>query len=593
MSRPFPAPRALPGHAIAPSTLAVAAALALLAGPASAFEFETGNPDLSVRWDNTPRANLAWRVESRDQKIGNDWRADEGTYSFDKGDMVAKRLDWLSELDITYKKNFGGRLSVTGWVDGAYGDDSRSNPALTQPPSYVGNKYSPLINRLYQGPSGEVLDAFVFGRFDLGEAPATVKLGRHTLYWGESLFLGGNINGIAYAQNPLDLQKGFATPGVEAKELFRPLNQISGQIAVSDTLTLGGQYFLEWESFRYPEGGTYYGPVDFAFNGPDRAALAQLPNIPQLGPLAGQVIGFSRGNPSQPKQRGDWGLSARWSPEALDGTAGFYFRNYSDKLPQTLVTQLQMTPPLPPAGNPLPLAAGSQYNLVYKDNVKLFGMSLAKNIAGLSLGAELSYRKDTPLNAQVLGIAPGLPAQGDTKGPVGDTAHGLVNLLGVIPKTALFDAATWATELTWAHLVSVSSGANLFNGVGYAPCAATATAPAKDKWDGCATKNYVGLALAFTPTWYQPFAGVDLSMPISYSRGLSGNSPLVFGGNQGLGNYSIGLGADVFQKYRFDLKYSDYIGKYKDNGTAVTSTNGFTTYLVDRGTLGVTFKTTF
>ncbi len=80
---------------------------------------------------------------------------------------------------------------------------------------------------------------------------------------------------------------------------------------------------------------------------------------------------------------------------------------------------------------------------------------------------------------------------------------------------------------------------------------------------------------------------------MSYSRGLSGNSPLVFGGNQGLGNYSIGLGLDVFQKYRFDLKYSDYIGAYKDNGTSVTSTNGFTTYLVDRGTIGVTFKTTF
>jgi hypothetical protein len=88
----------------------------------------------------------------------------------------------------------------------------------------------------------------------------------------------------------------------------------------------------------------------------------------------------------------------------------------------------------------------------------------------------------------VLGIAPGLPEQGGTKGPVGDTAHGLVNALGVIPKTAVFDAATWAAELTWAHLVSVTSGANLFNGEGYAPCASRNLG----KWDGCATKNYVG-----------------------------------------------------------------------------------------------------
>ena len=74
----------------------------------------------------------------------------------------------------------------------------------------------------------------MFGRFDLGDTPLTVKLGRHTQYWGESLFVNGNLNSIAYSQNPLDLQKGFATPGAEAKELFRPLNQISAQAAVTD-----------------------------------------------------------------------------------------------------------------------------------------------------------------------------------------------------------------------------------------------------------------------------------------------------------------------------------------------------------------------
>ena len=122
---------------------------------------------------------------------------------------------------------------------------------------------------------------------------------------------------------------------------------------------------------------------------------------------------------------------------------------------------------------------------------------------------------------------------------------------------------------------------------------ATRPATSKDKWDGCATKNYVGLSLAFTPTWYQVFPGVDLSAPLSYAVGLSGNSATVFGGNQGLGNYSLGLGADVRQKYRFDLKYIDYVGRYKDNGTAVTSTNGLTTFLKDRGFVSLTFKTTF
>jgi hypothetical protein len=80
---------------------------------------------------------------------------------------------------------------------------------------------------------------------------------------------------------------------------------------------------------------------------------------------------------------------------------------------------------------------------------------------------------------------------------------------------------------------------------------------------------------------------------VSYAIGVTGNAATTFGGNQGLGNYSLGVGADVLQKYRFDLKYIDYLGHYRDNGTAVTSQNGLTTFLRDRGAVSLTFKTTF
>lgn len=535
----------------------------LACGSAHAFEFDTGNPDLTIRWDNTVRYNYANRVESRDQKIGNSAVSDEGTYSFNKGQTVANRLDLLTELDVTWRKRFGGRVSAAGWYDDAYGSVSRSNPnpPLSAIPSYVNNVYSDYTQRYYHGPSGELLDAFVFGGFDLGNVPLNAKLGRHSLYWGESLFLGGNMHSVAYAQNPLDLQKGFATPGVEAKELFRPLNQVSAQAQVTDTLSVAGQYLFEWESYRYPEGGTYLGPVDFAFNGPDRQFLS-----PQLG--------FAqRGNPSEPKQRGEAGLSARWSPDWLDGTVGFYYRNYADKLPQTFLTQ---------AGRNI-----SRYNLIYADDIDMYGVSLAKNIGGISFGSELSYRHNTPLNSTVLGIAPGLPAQGETKGPRGNTLHGLLNAVGVVAKTPLFDTAAWAAELTWSHWDKVTSGQNLFFAEGFAACAG------RNKWDGCTTKNYFGAGFSFTPTWFQVWPGIDLSAPLTYAIGLKGNAATIFGGNQGNGNYSVGLGVDVRQKYRFDLKYIDYLGHYRDNGTAVTAQNGFTTLLKDRGFVSLTFKTTF
>jgi hypothetical protein len=553
---------------------AAALVASLAANSALAFEIDTGNPDLSMRWDNTIRYNYATRVENRNNLIGNTAVADEGDYSFDQGDAVANRLDLLSEFDLVYQKRFGARVSADAWYDGAYTSHSHSNPnpPLSQIPSYVGNKYSDYTQRLYEGPSSDLLDAFVFGGFDLGNVPVQVKAGRHSLYWGESLLLGGNMHSIAYAQNPLDLQKGFATPGVEAKELFRPLDQISAQAQLTDTVSLAAQYFFDWESFRYPEGGTYLGPVDFAFNGPERQFLSP-------------ALGFAQnGGPAPTKQHGDWGLAARWSPEWLDGTIGAYYRNFTDKLPQALITKV--------APN-----SGSQYNLIYPSDISLYGLSFAKNILGTSVGAEISYRHNTPLVAQVLGIAPGIPEAGDTNGPRGNTMHGLVNAVGVIPSTPVFDSASWVTELTWSRWMDVTSGANLFNAVGYAPCLANGTTRLRnyDKWDGCATKNFVGLGTGFTPTWYGVLPGLDLTMPLTYAVGLEGNAATIFGGNQGNGNYSYGIGADLWQKYHFDLKYVDFTGHFRENaaGTAVATANGFTTYLKDRGFVSLTFKTTF
>ena len=143
--------------------------------------------------------------------------------------------------------------------------------------------------------------------------------------------------------------------------------------------------------------------------------------------------------------------------------------------------------------------------------------------------------------------------------------------------------------------LSVTSGKDLFNAEGYncfykvGPTTRTGS-----KWDGCATKNFVGLGASFTPTWYQVLPGVDLSAPMTYSVGIKGNAATVFGGNQGTGNFSLGLGANVYQKYFVDLKYIGYFGTINDYGTgAVISQNGFTTLLKDRNFVSLTLKTSF
>jgi hypothetical protein len=76
------------------------------------------------------------------------------------------------------------------------------------------------------------------------------------------------------------------------------------------------------------------------------------------------------------------------------------------------------------------------------------------------------------------------------------------------------------------------------------------------------SKDYVGLAVNFTPTWFQVLPGVDMQMPLTWSQGLSGNAAVQLGGNKNTGTFSAGIAADIYQKHRVTLAYNGYFGDY-------------------------------
>src|SRR3546814_19746515 len=92
----------------------MATALLAATGTAHAFQIDTGNPNLSLRWDNTLRYNLGMRVDKRNDKIANSATTDEGTYSFDSGDIVTNRVDLLSDLEVLYRSDFGLHVREIG-----------------------------------------------------------------------------------------------------------------------------------------------------------------------------------------------------------------------------------------------------------------------------------------------------------------------------------------------------------------------------------------------------------------------------------------------------------------------------------------------
>ena len=496
-----------PFHARRPLRRAVLAAslAALFAGPVGAFELPEVHPDLEMRWDNTFRYNLGGRAQGQDNAILGNVNADDGDRNFGNGSLVTNRLDILSEFDVVWRKSYGARFSAALWYDNAYSSlDNRNNATANTLVNGlpVAGQLSPYTKRYAKGPSAEWLDAFAFANFDIAGIPFNVKAGQHTVYWGDSLLLGGAIHGVSYGQNSLDLWKGLSTPGAEAKELFRPKGGLTLQAQPTKDLSIAGQWFYNWQAIRVPESGTYLTVNDGLNFGGDSTILganpfaAAIPGAPSLLRAWNQhSVSTSRysGN------LGDWGISARWSPDWLDGTLGFYYRNATDILPQVYLVQgfaaLAAGPCAAIGGivvapgaciiNPKATSVADltqrgkvgEYGTAYGDDIHIMGVTLAKNIAGVSVGAELSYRQNMPLLSDPVLVLPAplvpnfagsiattaIPSNG-TPGALGDTVHGLVNALWTVSKTPIFDSAAFQAELTYMRWAKVTQNEAVFKG---------------------------------------------------------------------------------------------------------------------------------
>ncbi len=212
----------------------VAVAVLAVCGSVGAFEIPTGNDDVEIHWDNTFRYTLGQRVKGQNRDIINSPNNDDGDRNFDVG-LVSSRLDLLTEADLVYKQNYGLRASAAMWYDPIY----RAGLDNTAPPQIFSNNFvngapahglNAYTRRRFAGVDAELLDAFAFAKADIGDVPVNVRVGRHTIYWGEAFFPAAGNNGISYGQSPIDMAKALAMPGVELKEIFRPLNQVSVQV---------------------------------------------------------------------------------------------------------------------------------------------------------------------------------------------------------------------------------------------------------------------------------------------------------------------------------------------------------------------------
>nr|WP_298169904.1 DUF1302 family protein [uncultured Pseudomonas sp.] len=505
---------------------AVAAAVALACGQAQAFQFDTGDSDFKARWDNTVKYSTIYRLNDPDAKQLADYAAagsvsDDGNRNFKKG-IASNRLDLLTELDLVHEGDKGLRISGAAWYDDVYqhGNDNDS-PASS---NNLSARYDRFTDKTRDavGQGGRLMDAFVFTKGNIGEMPASLRLGRHAVIYGETLMSGAN--GIAGAQGPVDIVKAATVPGAQVKEFLLPTNQISATLKPTSDITLGAYYQFEWEESPFFAPGSFLSPADFL--GDSESFLPQV---------------TTRTADMAPKNGGQWGAQMRFT--LGDVEYGLYAANYHDKTPSAVYLNIGSNP----------LAGGAimptSFTHVYQQDIKTYGVSASTVIGNDNVSIEASVRDNQPLTGGSGFVQPtttllGGPAFDNDDNPayaVGKTQHlTLVDIHIIRPNAFLKDGGSIATQLDWHRVGSVTKN--------------------KEAIDKTTTRSAAQITTAFTADFFQVAEGLDLSVPIVLSYNLSGRSRVYSGWVEHGGSIDAGLNFTYQNVWKGGVNYHHFLG---------------------------------
>lgn len=531
------------------------AATALMSVTGQAAEIDVGNPDMAVRWDNTVKYSVATRLKNADAALLSNPNNDDGDRNFGKG-LISNRLDLFSELDMTYQKRFGARISAAAWNDASY-TKSNDNPgfpggAFPNQSSVAANQFTDATRKTH-GRDAEVLDAFVFGKFDLDGHNATVRAGRHGLLWGESLFFGSNA--IAGGMSPVDAVKLVSVPNTQFKEAIRPVPQLSGQIQLNSNVSIGAYVQTAFERSRVSAVGSYFSNSDQVMDGGESILLG--------GPLSATRTADQRA-----KKSGQGGIQLRVRGDETD--YGFYAIRFHNKTPQVVAN-------LGAGGVP------TSYTQAYHEGITAFGASASRTFGDYNVAIEGSIRRNQDL-ASSQAANPGglgLAATNNSDNPgyaVGNTAHVNMSVLGSLGPGPLWREASLVGEVAWNRVLSITKNAAAIDPNG--------------------TRDGVALRATLEPTYRSVFNGVDIGVPVGLGWAPHGSRPLAMSSPNswipdGGGDISVGLNASIRDVWRFSLAYTHYFGEAKSFNVGSNNAYSWGQTLKDRDFISASLRYSF
>lgn len=529
---------------------------ALLCFPATTAATELYRAgDTVLRWDNTVKYSAALRLETPLPALIRGPNGDDGDRNFQPG-LVSNRFDLFSLLSISGVAGgvtWGAAASGAAWYDTVY--NGRNDGAETQPPGFYAlpNTFTKPVRTLH-GRRAELLNGFAYLTVDVGGKPLTLRAGRHTVLWGESLFFSGN--GIAAGQSPVDAIKALSVPVTPAREIYMPVSQVSATFQPAPALTLAAYYQFEWRRTRLPGAGTYFSAADFLGAGGDRIYVGPQQHL-------------TREPDRRAPESGPFGVALRVNSGAFD--YGLYALRYHAREPQLYLKPNPVAAPVAsgerrarpaaygttpgivytpsyslnvlfPGGlGPNPGVVGS-YWLVYPRGIELYGASASGYLGDSNLAGELSLRRRMPLVSSALLVLPGLTPDADDK-PLyarGNTLHAQVSIVKSLGPTAFWNTADISAEIAANHRLKTTRNATVR--------------------DATRDRSAAAITAVFEPRYFAFLPGVDLSLPTSVSYNFAGRSSVDVSQVQGTGSASLALAAIYRTVWSASVSVTHFIG---------------------------------
>ncbi len=579
-----------------PSLLAAAVAIGA-STQACAIDFNIG--EIKGQFDSSLSIGASWAVRGADPSLISNFNSmgkrgesssrtvDDNRLNFKKGETFSKIFKGVHDLELKYGDS-GVFVRGKYWYDFELKDEHR----LFYDIDDSGR------DDFAKASGAEFLDAFVYHNYNLGDLAGNVRFGKQVVSWGESTFIGNSINSI----NPIDVA-ALRRPGAEIKEGLIPVNMLYVSQGLTENLTAEAFYQLEWDNSVLDNCGTFFGNDGVPKGCNDRLVVSGLDLAPgvsdNLGaPDANTNIFIPRVPDNEPGDSGQYGIALRWFvPELNDTEFGAYAMNYHSRSPY--LSTVRTTG----AGNPpsaLNVPRNARYFVDYPEDIRLYGLSFQTNLEGVSLGGEVSYRPNMPLQLNTADLLNGTlntatsplittgfipPASAAVAGTDINGYKRMPVVQAQLTATQFFDQIMGASRLTlvgevgYNHINGLgdSDGTDLRFGrspaygsgilpgaAGLAACRGTgigtpaASNPAQEcNSHGFYTSSSWGYRVRAKLDYPNVIAGINLSPNLAWSHDVDGFGPNFEEGSKAI---SLGLDADYLNTYTASLSYTDFFG---------------------------------